>query len=50
MEAINASKAKNKKFKALLKRCIVKTPEVVKHRRLLLVKKGQGEGLTKWKG
>lgn len=30
--------------------CILKTPVVVKLNKIPLVNKGQGEGLTKWKG
>jgi hypothetical protein len=47
IEHIKTTKAKNKKFSAKLKLCMVNTNEVVSDKRLILVKTGQGEGLTK---
>jgi len=49
LDMTNTSAHDNQK-PALVKPCIVNTPEVVKVKRLIQVNIGQGEGDTKWKG
>ena len=39
-----------KMLETLKNPCIVNTPDVVKVNKLILEKRGQGEGETKWKG
>ena len=50
MEKITRSKAMYRKSCAKEKPCIVKTPDVVRAKRDIHVKIGQGEGETRWKG
>jgi len=50
IEDIKVINAKNKKYLALLKPCIVKTPVVVSVKSEIQVYIGQGEGETKWNG
>ena len=49
LDITNTSAHDNQK-PALVKPCIVNTPEVVKVKRLIQVNIGHGEGDTKWKG
>lgn len=50
MDKITSNKAMYRKSCAKEKPCIVKTPDVVRAKRDIHVKIGQGEGETRWKG
>ena len=50
IENIKLNKAIDKKCSALSKPCIVNTPTLVKVKSDTHVKRGQGEGETRWKG